>query len=418
MVTLGAEHAAILSASLGIRSLADLLHYTPIHDARLLRALASGEIAQDFDVLPYIRLAPGATPPRQDELDRLPVEQLARLDQAHAAVWRDRLGVPTVSLLAEFRPFIEAQSFLDDDPFDEAPSAPQDLIPQATGSISNISRYTAFVRDAVFDVGAADMRLFVDAKRVDFLDSRLLVLFQVDPQPRIGLGYSAQYKQRWINLGTALGEPVKSMGLAPGEVRKIAVVDWQRRASGGRTEDTTASEQLSNQLVHNRALDEVTRATAVEHQHGGSSIDAGTLATAAGGVVSGAVAGAAAIGIPAALVGAIAGTAVEPGGGTAAGALIGLAAGGLAGGIGGAATAAANQQWGIVESDTSGTREVAAQTAQRISDVTSQKASSIRSLWSTVVLTEQQAEQANVETIAIANYNHAHALTIQYFEVL
>src|SRR5204862_251161 len=147
-----------------------------------------------------------------------------------------------------------------------------------TGSISNISRYTAFVRDAVFDVAAANLRLFIDNDRVDFLDPRLLVLFQVDRRPRIGLGYAAQYKQKWINLGTALGEPVKSIGLAPGEIRKIAVLDWQRRTSGARTEDTTASEQLSNQLIHNRALDEVTRATAVDHQHGGSSIAAGTLA--------------------------------------------------------------------------------------------------------------------------------------------
>lgn len=410
---------AVLAADLGIRSLSDLLHYSPFHDARLLLALASGEVAHDFEFLPLLQpLASGSVPPRRDELGRLPVDRLARLTAAQAAAWKDKLGVPTVEALARFPAFVEAQAFLDNDPFDEAPSAPRELIPQAIGSISNIARYTSFVRDSVFDLSSTNLRLFVDDARVEFLDPRLLDLFQIDKRPKIQLGYSAQYKQKWINLGTALGEPVKSIGLAPGEVRKIAVLDWQRRTSGSRTEDTTASEQLRNQLIHNRALDEVTRATATEHQQGGTSIDAGTIATSMGGVAAGAIAGAAAIGIPSALVGAVVGTAVEPGPGTAAGAILGLATGGVAGGIGGAALAAANQQWGVIESDTEGDREVVTEMAQRINDVTNQKASSVRSLWSTVVLTEQQAEQAHVETIAIANYNHAHALTIQYFEVL
>ena len=37
---------------------------------------------------------------------------------------------------------------------------------------------------------------------------------------------------------------------------------------------------------------------------------------------------------------------------------------------------------------------------------------------STVVVTEEQQESSRGETIAIANYNHAHALTVMYFEVL
>lgn len=409
---------AVLTDDLGIRTLSDLLHYAPIHDAQLLTALSNGEIAHDFDFLPLLQpLSPGATL-RRDELGLLPVASLRKLAAAHADAWKDKLQIATVGALARFAPFEEAQAFLDDDPFREAPSAPRELIPQAIGSVSNVARFTSFVRDSVFDLSGTGLKLFVDEARVAFLDPRLLNLFQIDRQPKIQLGYSAQYKQSWINLGTALGEPVKSIGLAPGEVRKIAVLDWQRRTSGSRAEDTRAQEQLQNQLIHNRALDEVTRATATEHQQGGSSIDAGTLATAMGGVASGAIAGAAAIGIPAALVGAAVGTAVEPGGGTAAGAIIGLAAGGIAGGIGGAALAAQNQQWGVVESDTSGSREVATELAQRINDVTNQKASSVRSLWSTVILTEQQAERAQVETIVVANYNHAHALTIQYFEVL
>ena len=42
----------------------------------------------------------------------------------------------------------------------------------------------------------------------------------------------------------------------------------------------------------------------------------------------------------------------------------------------------------------------------------------VRSLTSTVVVQASQAEQSQVQTRRVANHNHCHALTIQYYEVL
>ena len=79
----------------------------------------------DLDFLPLLHpLAPGATL-RRDELGLLPVASLRKLTTTHAAAWKDKLQVVTVAALARFAPFEEAQAFLDDDPFREAPSAPR-----------------------------------------------------------------------------------------------------------------------------------------------------------------------------------------------------------------------------------------------------------------------------------------------------
>ncbi len=58
------------------------------------------------------------------------------------------------------------------------------------------------------------------------------------------------------------------------------------------------------------------------------------------------------------------------------------------------------------------------QALQQVRDRTMQSASAVRSQRSTVVQSGRQAESARAQTEVIANYNHCHSLTIQYFEVL
>jgi hypothetical protein len=129
--------------TLGIHSIGDLLDYPPIHDAQLLVALADGVIGHDTQLTTLVVAAARNTP--HVDLARLPIDQLARLTAAHATIWRRDLGVVTVEQLARFGPFIQAQRFLAQDVFEEEPSAPQELIPLAVGSVSNISRYSSFV---------------------------------------------------------------------------------------------------------------------------------------------------------------------------------------------------------------------------------------------------------------------------------
>src|SRR4029078_1532818 len=63
-------------------------------------------------------------------------------------------------------------------------------------------------------------------------------------------------------------------------------------------------------------------------------------------------------------------------------------------------------------------REPPASTLQSLSAGTSQAASSVRSQRATVIQTVSQGEQVSATSESVANYNHCHAVTIQYFEVL
>lgn len=84
---------------------------------------------------------------------------------------------------------------------------------------------------------------------------------------------------------------------------------------------------------------------------------------------------------------------------------VGLAAG-LAGSLGGSTASS------------SGSRNLAATTVQNLSDNITQVSASMRELQSTVVVHSVQAEKEAIETRTVVNYNHSHALTILYYEVL
>jgi hypothetical protein len=72
---------------------------------------------------------------------------------------------------------------------------------------------------------------------------------------------------------------------------------------------------------------------------------------------------------------------------------------------------------GSTASQTSG-RSVAGLALNRVRDRTQQAASAVRSQRATVVQTGRQGESVRAQTDVVANYNHCHALTIEYFEVL
>ena len=84
----------------------------------------------------------------------------------------------------------------------------------------------------------------------------------------------------------------------------------------------------------------------------------------------------------------------------------GSAAGGVAGSLGGST------------SSSSGSRDVTGSTIQKLSDNITQVSSSMRELQSTVVVHSIQSEKEAIETRTVVNYNHSHALTILYYEVL
>lgn len=187
----------------------------------------------------------------------------------------------------------------------------------------------------------------------------------------VKLGVVHEYRLAWYPLGHSLGQIQYSLPLAPGESVNLAVIDWTRRDVGKRTEDTKEAEQLVHNQRRDRTIAETVNASIKEYQEG-SSLMAG-LAQSVGATY-------------------------------AAGAW-GFAAG-LAASLGGSS------------SDSAGSRDITANTVQKLSDNISQSSAAMRELQSTVVVQTTQSEKESIETRTIVNYNHSHALTILYYEVL
>lgn len=184
-------------------------------------------------------------------------------------------------------------------------------------------------------------------------------------------GVVHEYRVAWYPLGHSLGEIRYSMALAPGESVNLAVIDWTRRDDAQRAEHTTLDEQIVHDEHRDRTITETVDAAVRELQHGSSFM---------GGIA-------------------------ESVGASGAAGVVGIAAG-IAGSLGGS----------TASSD--GSRALSASTTQRLSDHITQASAAKRELQSTVVVHAAQAEKESIETRTVVNYNHSHALTILYYEVL
>ncbi|QIG46303.1 hypothetical protein G5V57_00120 [Nordella sp. HKS 07] len=195
----------------------------------------------------------------------------------------------------------------------------------------------------------------------------------------IAHGHLLHFKQVWYADGYSLGDLLYSLPLAPGQKKLISVVDWERRERTTREEFTSADEGLQAALSRDRDLSEVVSGALSESVRGGSR-----NTTAGAGVGTGAA-----------------------GNGSYQqfnfGALIGVS-----GGVGDSTSSAFQIS----------SRDVSSSSLQHLRDRTLQSASAVRNLRSTIVQTASQGEAIRATTEVVANHNHCHALTIQYFEVL
>lgn len=187
--------------------------------------------------------------------------------------------------------------------------------------------------------------------------------------------YVDEYKVSWFALGHSLGEILYSLPLAPGETVKLAVIDWSWDSLTKRDETTKLTEEILHRTHRDRTISETVKAGLKELQHG-SSFMGGTA--------------------------------------TSAGASGGANLGGM--GLG----AALGNTWSLGGSTatSTGSRFLAADNVQRISDSFSQASSAQREIQSTVVIQARQEEKESIQTRTFSNYNHSHTLTVLYYEVL
>jgi N-acetyl-anhydromuramyl-L-alanine amidase AmpD len=184
-------------------------------------------------------------------------------------------------------------------------------------------------------------------------------------------GHLLHFKSEWIADGYTLGDLLYSLPLAPGQKKQVVVFDWERRESAANMQSLDYEESLYNSLGRDRDIFEITKGTIQENISGKSSA---TTASASAGI-----------------------------GGLVGGILFGVS--------GGAGHSGSN-------SSQKSLRQTSASDMQRIRDRIIQSANAVRSQRSSVIQTVSQGERFEVSSETVANYNHCHAITIQYFEVL
>lgn len=200
----------------------------------------------------------------------------------------------------------------------------------------------------------------------------------------IAHGHILTMKQQWVADGYSLGDLLYSLPLAPCQKKQIAIVDWDRSEAARRTEYLEAREELQAQLSRDRDISEIVNGSLNESVKGGSEAETDSYSAGLG----------------------------HGGGiGLSLGGMLSFGAG-LSGGVsfgGGSGSSTAWQE---------SSRQVSADSLQQLRDRTMQSASAVRSQRSTVVQNMRQGETVTAQTEVVANHNHCHAITIEYFEVL
>lgn len=189
-------------------------------------------------------------------------------------------------------------------------------------------------------------------------------------------GVLLTHRQGWQQVGLTLGELLHSICLAPGEATRIAVVDWRRQARSAGTEDIDESDRLAREDEQNRAVSEVQRAVARETQTGSSltRVDSRSRQRGSSGSFFG-----------------------------------------LAGGSSGRSSLTSTTS---SVSFSAGRRDLSSEANQNIHQRTRELAEAARSRRAAAVREVDERESETVSTRVVANYNHMHALTVMYFEVL
>ena len=374
----------------------------------------------------------------------------------------DGLGIETIRDLALWPPYLAARQLAGLDMRATDPTAdpeiPTELVPKLNEHATEKSFYSIYAIDPIPSTRGPALNSAVDLAKLALTSS----------VERARTGYVLRYEQSWTPIALTLGNLLHSLALAPGESTRIALVDWTRRQGVRTTEAVSQLESLANTMVQNRSVNEVTRAVAREAQTGFSNVNANSTVSnsaytsyglqnaeealgaglagmgvgAGAGATAGGVAGVGIGGVAGAIVGGVLLSETGPGAlaGIAGGAAIGAFGGGLIGAgsgavIGGAAGGAmgfmgtaefgstldsgSNTTLDVVTTTASnGTREVESEMLQAVSDRTQQHSSNSRNRRASIVQEVNQSETEKVSTRVVTNYNHMHALTVQYFEVV
>ncbi|KAK9915814.1 hypothetical protein WJX75_004378 [Coccomyxa subellipsoidea] len=285
------------------------------------------------------------------------------------------LRVTTVRDLALYPPFVAAQkllaeAYMPDRLPDFDPEAPEELLPKVGVYATEKVFYNRVYMDQVSVSGLKDISTagMVDLQSTDTV-----------PPSLPAIGAIVTYEQAWYQEGVALGDLLHSVALAPGEGTRIAITTGSRTSTTTTTQDISQTEALDTTSDSSRAIQDVTKAVASKASSTNSVAEQSD--TAAGGTVSG---------------------------------------GGSGFGASGSFSASTYMNWSksTAEVDSAASSNMGSEGNQSITASTHQAAMSSRNRRASAVSEVRETGRVEQSTRVVANNNHMHALTVQYYEVV
>lgn len=396
-------------ARLGIETIHDLATAPLFERARDVTMAAAGNASpmSNYGYAPA-SLVTGDEPRDVTELVNEDITAIAGTEDGVGAELIEATGLQTVRDYSHWSPFVAARSILEQfgggqlDPDSNQP--PAELQPVARQYNTEKVFYEKVFLDDVLEMSNPDTgsrtignrdivwpgHVFFPGERDterERADSSLPVQIDGSATPngfeKPAIGAVLSLSQSWTPEGLSLGNLLHSTSLAPGEMTRMAVLDWERRSSASTDEDISQVEQLSNTQRRSRAIDETQYATATEFTTGSSSISSDSESGQSSGSAG-----------------------------------LGFSGGGFTLGASGSTSSARTRSKTRSVSSSSGRRGLAASMGQRLSDLTQQNASSTRSRRASIVSEVGQSESVEAKTRVVTNYNHMHPLNLHYYEVV
>jgi hypothetical protein len=381
------EEAATALQSIDVQTIFDLGSSATFAQASSALAAASS----DLGLLASDVLDADGSPVPVSEVPNLPLDRLQDITEAVATALTSALDAPTIRDLALWPPRQVAHELVTiaagTDLGDTAEERAEELRP-ALGEYPTERVYY----DTLVMLGTEPPQNQTPLAQPLSLE-QLAVAGLSFGAPAVGA--LATYSQSWFAQAVTLGHMVHSLALAPGEATRVAVLDWSRRTTATATESIEEREQLDNSMNHARAVSEVQNSVANEMQSGGSISTGWARSTSSAWGVAGSI-----------------------GGGVAG--VVGDFTGVLGFGGGGSKSSQESETESRATSASwsRGSRSVMAEMNQRVNDRTEQHATSVRNRRASAVREVSETEHEQVSTRIVANYNHMHALTVQYYEVV
>ena len=216
-----------------------------------------------------------------------------------------------------------------------------------------------------------------------WIDGTRSILGPLQPPPPRAAGAPARaaegvllvHEQSWVMQGIALGELLHSLSLAPGEVTQVAVTSHTRSVLQRSVDAASQQEILDRSGSSDAALTESERTSAAE------TTAESTTATASGGTAQ-------------------------------------VGAGGLVSGLGFSGGSATTTSTGVTATFSTGVRQIADESNQAVHQRAGEVARLARRRQTASVREVSESDSLELRTRVVANYNHMHALTLQYYEVV